>query len=142
MAKIQMGDIKPTKKTITTKKDEPILKIKQIGSKSEPLKEYNEYASVPKELKPQNKTKKRIIITIVMLIIIWVILYFFSSIQITIIPHIKTKTRPCGPVILSQSSLEIIVAKVVIPCHSARDDNKKISRNNKQQRLENFDFIK
>lgn len=81
-----MGDIKPSKKITSPKKDEPVLKIKQIGDKHEPLKEYNEYASVPKELKPRNKTKRRIIFTIIILLIIWVVLYFFSSIQITIIP--------------------------------------------------------
>jgi hypothetical protein len=90
--KVKMGDIKPVKKTVV-QTSSGNLAIKQNQNrpavseiKKEINKDYVSYESIPKELRATNKLKKFTIIFLVILIVSWVVLYFFSVIDITIIP--------------------------------------------------------
>lgn len=84
--KIKMGDIKPVKKTNNVSGNLAVQDIKQKPTLKETTKDYVHYESIPNELKKGSRIKRKLIILLVILLIIWVGFYFFSSINITIIP--------------------------------------------------------
>ncbi len=84
--KIKMGDIKSVKKTNNVSSNLTVQDIKQRPMLKETTKDYAHYESIPNELKKGSRIKRKLIILAIILLIIWVGFYFFSSINITIIP--------------------------------------------------------
>lgn len=84
--KIKMGDIKSVKKTNNVSSNLTVQDIKQKPILKETTKDYAHYESIPNELKKGSRIKRKLIILAIILLIIWVGFYFFSSINITIIP--------------------------------------------------------
>ncbi len=81
-----MGDIKSVKKTNNVSSNLTVQDIKQKPILKETTKDYAHYESIPNELKKGSRIKRKLIILAIILLIIWVGFYFFSSINITIIP--------------------------------------------------------